>query len=295
MNGRISLGTLFLLNGLRAAAFALLCVSSVAGEIPQVKLENPQAGSVVRQAMGDLISIDGDTMVVGAAGCAVVYFRGDGGQWVRQGELQTPDGEADGFFACSVSVSGDTVAIGAPQKQTPGDHGAAYVFTRSGATWSLQQRLTASAVAQKDDFGYSVALSSNTLVVGAINACGPVTGAGSAYVFEREDTTWTQKAELTGSDPNADFFGISISVSGDTTIIGATGAAYVFRGSGATWTEQAKLTAPDSARFFGFGDSVSISGNIAIVGEDSRSCGGLSVARHMPMPETAPCGDNWHS
>ena len=105
------------------------------------------------------------------------------------------------------------------------DQGSAYVFTRSGTTWTQQAKLTASDGAADDYFGYSVALSGDTALVGAYwDDVGANYDQGSAYVFTRSGTTWTQQAKLTASDGAAgDHFGHSVALSGDTALVGATG------------------------------------------------------------------------
>jgi hypothetical protein len=189
--------------------------------------------------------------------------------------LTASDGAAGDGFANSLAISGSTAVVGASGKNSL--TGAAYVFTRTGSTWSQQAELTASDGVAGDYFGYSVAISGSTVVIGAY---GKNSGAGAAYVFGRSGTTWTQQAELTAADGGApDFFGVSVGISGSTAIVGAynknshVGAAEVFVGSGTTWTHQAELTASDgvSPDFFGF--SVAISGSTAVVGTDNAPGG----------------------
>src|SRR5262249_48052204 len=146
--------------------------------------------------------------------------------------------------------------------------GAAYVFTRSGTTWTEQPKLTASDGANSDLFGAAVAVNGDTAIVGAYQKNAQT---GAAYIFTRSGTTWTEQQALTASDgAGGDVFGYSVSVSGDTAIVGAytkntgRGAAYVFTRSGITWTEQQKLTASDAATFDYFGFSVGVSGDTAI-------------------------------
>jgi hypothetical protein len=109
--------------------------------------------------------------------------------------------------------------------------GAAYVFTGSGGTWTQQATLTATDGAANDLFGYSVALSGSTAILGAD---GKNTSTGAAYVFARSGGTWTQQIKLTASDGGtADNFGISVAIAKSTAVVGApgnqgTGAAYVF-------------------------------------------------------------------
>jgi len=193
--------------------------------------------------------------------------------------LLASDGAAGDEFGISVSVSGDTAAIGANTDDNAGgtDAGSAYVFVRSGGVWTQQQELTASDGAANDNFGASVSVSEDTAVVGAFGDDDAGSGSGSAYVFVRSGGVWTQQQKLTASDAAAnDVFGASVSVSGDTAVVGATnddnaggidaGSAYVFVRSGGVWTQQQKLTASDAAAGDGFAYSVSVSGDTAVVG-----------------------------
>jgi hypothetical protein len=226
-------------------------------------------------SFGFSVAIAGSTAVVGAdtknssAGAAYVFTR-SGTTWSQQAELTASDGAASGFFGYSVALSGSTAVVGAVGSNRTG---AAYVFLRSGSTWSQQAKLTASGGIAGDEFGYSVALSGSTAVVGAINNNA---GTGAAYVFTRSGTTWTQQAKLTASDGAAsDFFGYSVTIAKSTAVVGApdnlgTGAAYIFTGSGSAWTQKAKLTAPGSPGNDFFGYSVTLSGTTAVVGAYGR-------------------------
>ena len=233
-------------------------------------------------------SLSGDTAVIGAerdataagmdAGSAYVFV-GSGSVWSEQQKLVAPDGDAGSFFGDSVSISGDTAVVGARLAQTPGGSaGAAYVFVRSGTSWTFQQKLVASDGVSGDFFGSSVAVSGNTLIVGAYreeNAGG--FEAGSAYVFVRSGTTWIQQQKLVAPDAAAnDNFGFAVAIDGDTVVVGAfqddnqgganAGTAWVFVRSGTIWPPQQKLVASDGSAADFFGYSVSISGDTALVG-----------------------------
>ena len=124
---------------------------------------------------------------------------------------------------CSVAIAGDTIVVGAWLDDDNGtDSGSAYVFTRTGTTWTEQAKLTASDGAADDQFGISVAIAGDTIVVGAYRDDDNGTDSGSAYVFTRTGTTWTQQAKLTASDGAADDqFGSSVAIAGDTIVVGA--------------------------------------------------------------------------
>src|SRR5262245_60340160 len=220
---------------------------------------------------GSGVSISGDTAVIGAqrddhageqtAGSAYVFVR-SGTVWTQQAKLVASDPAVGDQFGSGVSISGDTAVIGAQLDDQAGelDAGSAYVFVRSGTSWTQQAKLVASDAAAADRLGISVAVAGDTAAVGA-RADDHVGGvdAGSAYVFVRTGTVWTQQAKLVASDAAAnDWFGFSIALSGDSAVIGAVyddhtggtnaGSAYLFVRSRTVWTQEAKLVASD-ARF----------------------------------------------
>lgn len=192
-------------------------------------------------------------------------------------KLTASDGAAFDLFGNAVATSGDTALVGALHSDAiSGDSGSAYVFVRSGNTWNQQVKLTPGDGAINDNFGRSLAISGDTAVIGAYNDDDNGTNSGSAYVFVRNGTTWSQQAKLTASDGAAgDRFGVSVAVSGDTAVVGSanddddgtnSGSAYVFVRSGTTWSQQAKLSASDGAPGDWLGYSVAISGETALVG-----------------------------
>ncbi|MBN1976554.1 MAG: FG-GAP repeat protein, partial [Anaerolineae bacterium] len=209
--------------------------------------------------------------------------------WTEQAKLTASDGAAEDHFGNSVALSGNTALVGAPYDEVGANYaqGSAYVFTRSGAAWTQQVKLTASDGAASEQFGASVALAGDTALVGAYgDGVGANDGQGSAYVFTRSGTAWAQQAKLTASDgAEWDQFGISVALSGDadTALVGAyydgvgandgQGSAYVFTRSGTTWTQQAHLTAADGATNDHFGDSAALSGDTALVGAFSDDVG----------------------
>jgi hypothetical protein len=251
------------------------------------------------------MSSDGNTALIGAIykrvsgkvqGAAYVFVR-SGTTWTQQAELTASDGAETDDFGWSVALSGDgnTALIGAPFKpydpaSVNSQQGAAYVFVRSGTTWTQQVELTASDGVAYDNFGRSVALSGNgnTALIGAKDK-GVQYRQGAAYVFVRSGTTWTQQVTLTASDGAAyDEFGYSAALSGDgdraligahfKTVSGNTGqgAAYLFVRSGTAWTQQAKLTTSDGAAVDHFGEAAALSGdgNTAWIGADYKTVGG---------------------
>ena len=213
--------------------------------------------------------------------------------WGAEEKLTASDGAAEDYMGFSVSLSGETALVGAHRNDAGAtETGAAYVFVRTGASWSQEAKLTASDAAANDWFGYSVSISGDTALVGARNDDDAGYTSGSAYVFVRTGTTWSQEAKLTASDAAAgDEFGWSVSIDGDTALVGATddddsgnasGSAYVFVRTGTTWSQEAKLTAPDGAENDEFGWAVSVSGDTAIVGvRYDDDDGGASGSAHV--------------
>jgi hypothetical protein len=227
---------------------------------------------------GASVAIDGNTTVVGAPGAsgpngnqgAAYVFVRNGTTWTQQQKLTVSDGVSDFYpaeFGSSVAISWNTVAVGMPGATI--DYypvGAAYVFARSGTTWTQQQKLMVSGDATVVYFGWSVAISGSTVAV--VSPCYDWSDGGficpdSVYVYVRSGTTWTLQQKLTTSDA----FG-RVAISGDTLAVGApaASAAYVFVRSGTTWTLQQKLTASDVRNAGNFGDSVAISGDTLAVG-----------------------------
>lgn len=194
-------------------------------------------------------------------------------------------------FGDAVALSGDTAVVGASDWNGPPgtQSGAAYVYQCGGATWTEQAKLTASdadADYQYDErFGQSVAISGDTLVVGAPKADDPTVGdnCGAVYVFQRSGETWTEQAKLTASDAAAGHeFGYAVATSEDTVVVTrghSSKAIYVFQRDGIAWTEQARLTASDATTDEWhelLGGSIAISGDTLAFGASF----GLDADKH---------------
>ena len=253
---------------------------------------------------GISVAVDGGTIVVGARGDdsdtgAAYVFTKPGTGWADSNtaaKLTASDGATDDEFGISVAVDGDNIVVGARGDES--DTGAAYVFTKGSGGWSETAKLTASDGAANDEFGYSVAVDGNTIVVGAHLDDDNAGQSGSAYVFIKptSDSAWataTEAIKLTASDGEAnDEFGISVAVDGNTIVVGArgnddgptgagssgTGAAYVFTRTLGVWSETLKLRAPDGLGNDWFGYSVAVAGETVLVGavddDDSGSNSG---------------------
>jgi hypothetical protein len=302
-----------------------LCASGLAAQpVPTavqqayLKASNTDAGDW----FGLPVAVSGNTVVVGApveasgatgvngnqsdnsasaAGAAYVFVR-NGSSWTQQAYLKASNTNAHDVFGWSVAISGDTIVVGAQGEasnatgvngnqanNSASNAGAAYVFVRNGTTWTQQAYLKASDTGSGASFGESVAVSGDTIVVGAPFEVGQNIISGAAYVFERVGTNWFPAALLKASNPDqGDEFGWSVAVAGNTVAVGAwlessdatgingdqsnnfaqyAGAAYVFVGSngGFTWNQQAYVKASNTATDDGFGYAVSLSGDTLLV------------------------------
>jgi hypothetical protein len=302
-----------------------------------LKASNTEAGD----AFGYEVAISGDIIVVGAvfessnatgvngnqgnnnasrSGAAYVFVR-TGTNWTQQAYLKASNTAADDFFGDGVAVSRDTIVVSSFQEDSDAtgvngdqnnnrapDSGAAYVFVRDGTNWIQQAYIKASNTGAGDAF-YKVALSGDTLAVGAPREDSNATGvngdqfnnsasfAGAAYVFVRSGTNWSQQAYLKGSNTEEGDRFAFVAVSGETLVVSAfgedssttgvngdqtnnsapdSGAAYVFVRSGTNWTQQAYLKASNTGASDRFGWSISASGDAIVAGahqEDSNATG----------------------
>ena len=334
------------------AAYVFVRSGGVWSQQAYLKASNTGAGD----RFGGTVGISGDTLVVGApnersnatgvngnqaddsvfsAGAAYVFVR-SGGAWSQEAYLKASNTGAGDQFG-SAAISGDTLVVGAMYEDSNStgingfqtdnnapNSGAAYVFTRSGGVWSQQAYIKASNSEDSDYFGASLAVSDDTLVVGAayedssatgvngIQSNNTATNSGAAYVFVRSGSVWSQQAYLKASNTGtADSFGNSVAVSGDTVVVGApveasnatgvngdqadnsafrSGAAYVFVRSGGVWSQQAYLKASNSGADDYFGDSVGVSGDTVVVGASSEASNATGVNGNQSNNTSANAG-----
>ena len=239
------------------------------------------------------VALDGDTAFVGAhedddagseSGSAYMFVR-DGITWNQQAKLTASDAAAHDLFGRAVALDGDTALVGAYYDDDNGSNsGSAYVFVRDGATWREQAKLTATDAAADDFFGASVVVDEDIVLVGAFGAYDDNTNSGSAYVFVRDATIWSQQSKLTADKaPGNHLFGRSVALDGDTALVGASnddangsdsGSVYVFVHDGTAWNQQAKLTASDAAAGDLFGWSIALDGDTAMVGASNDDVNG---------------------
>lgn len=237
---------------------------------------------------GFSVSLASNRALVGAigddaapiSGSAYIFQDNGSGDWSQVAKLKADDGTIRNRFGASVSLSGNLALVGASRENAVAlDAGAAYVFRDDGSgNWTQASKLIAENPATDDEFGWSVSLSGDVALVGALAQDGSARNSGAAYLFRDEGTGgWSRFAKLTASDEGRNqFFGWSVSISGNTALVGApgdgqfgteSGAAYVFRDYGnGDWTQIAKLTANDAAGRDWFGRSVSLAGDTALIG-----------------------------
>jgi hypothetical protein len=269
----------------------------------------------------DDASTDGSRV---GSGAVFVYTR-SGTEWSQQAYIKASNNfqnSTDDQLGRSVALSGDTIVASANNEDT-GDYysnnntGAAYVFTRSGTAWSEQTILRASNSDVEDKFGHKVDIDNNTLVVSSImedsNQATITNGtssssnndnemSGAVYVYTRSGTTWSQQAYIKASNNDgADFFGNSLSLSGDTLAVSATaedsnqtsitngstsssdnsangaGAVYIYTRSGTDWSQQAYIKPSNAIADMNFGTSVSLQGDLLVVGSQSEKSSSTTI------------------
>lgn len=227
---------------------------------------------------GSSVAVYGNTIVVGAegkakhSGGAYVFDRMTTG-WQQIAELNDPGRNAGDGFGWSVALSGSVLAVGAIGFGP--DVGRAYAFSKSRGSWHETAELEVPGTVAYDEFGGSVAVSGDTIVVGSQQH-----GlSGNAYVFTKTAKGWEQPVDLFEPDPTGmDWFGCSVAVSGPVIAVGADGhrgggRVYMFTLRSARWALATELKASGSAPDGWFGDSVSLSGETVAVGAENRASG----------------------
>ena len=249
-------------------------------------------------SFGGSVSVNGDTLVVGAPfsngaglnrGAAYVYYRDQGGvdNWGLVTTLVSGFPLDSALFGSSVSVNGDTIVVGAPRQDAGGfDRGAAYVYYRDQGgvdNWGLVTTLVSGSPQDAADFGQSVSVNGDTIVVGGPRQDAGGFARGAAYVYYRDQggvNNWGLVTTIVSGSPENDArFGESVSVDGDTIVVGEplkdgtepnSGNAYVYyrdQGGVDNWGLVTTLISDNPGNGHQFGISVSISGDVLIVGE----------------------------
>jgi len=244
----------------------------------------------INKFFGFSVSISGEYAIIGAPGDSIgtsyqgsaYIFKRTGDVWTQQAKLISSDGSNGDAFGTAVAIDGSYAVVGAPQNDVGvfTNRGSAYVFIRSGVTWTQQWHLGPTGGVTNDNFGSSVDISGAYAIVGAPYDDGPTsTNRGCAYIFSRVGSLWSQQAQLVPSYAVTDTkFGHSVSISGSSVIIGnpITFGAFVFVRNGTVWTEQAMLAdIVNGLDANGTSYAVSISGDIALVADPGFTVNGL--------------------
>lgn len=232
--------------------------------------------TVPTDSFGESVSVSGDVIVVGSTDLATV-FRYSGSSWVEEQVLTQSATTSFNDFGEAVAVSGDVIVVGSISDGFGGPgSGSAQVFRFIGSSWVEEQVLLSSTGPVGGTFGEAVSVDGDLIVVGAETDDENGVESGSASVFRFDGATWVEEQVLlpcTGAPE--DLFGVSVSVSGDTIVVGAdgdddngedSGSASVFRFNGSTWIEERLLIPSTAAADDLFGLSVSVSNNAIVVG-----------------------------
>ncbi|MGE3609640.1 MAG: fibronectin type III domain-containing protein [Bacteriovoracaceae bacterium] len=305
---------------------------------------------------GNAVAISGETIAVGAyyedsgqttitngttsasdntktnSGAVFVYKR-SGVTWSQEAYLKTPNPDLNDIFGYSVSISGDTIVAGsyaedstlttitngttASADNTKSDAGAVYVFKRTGSSWAQEAFIKASNSDSGDQFGYSCAISGDTIVVGANGEDSNQTtitngttassnnsnlASGAAYVYKRTGSNWAQEAYLKSPNPDAyDYYGATVAIHGDTIVVGAyaedsnlttitngttsstdntladSGAVYVYKRTGSSWAQEAFIKAANAGASDNFGIVVSANGDRIVVRASAEDSGQTTI------------------
>ena len=229
----------------------------------------------------------------GAMTGSVYIFTRSGSTWSQQAKIQAGDPGVEDFFGISVAINSDAtyIAVGSPGDNgtaTYDNRGAVYTFTRSGSTWTQQQKIQHSDSVYNDQFGWSVSMNSDATYIAAGAKTHTGFDYGKGYIFTRSGSTWSQQASIQSSDVQSnDNFGHSISISDDGAYIVAgayhedtggsiAGAAYIFVRSGTSWSQQQKIQSSDiqANDYFGWSSCISRDGNHVIVSAHYEGTGG---------------------
>ena len=243
---------------------------------------------------GFSVAIDTDVAVV-SAWCdddngedsgSVYVFRFDGSTWIEEQKIIASDGAENDIFGFSLDIYDEAILVGTCwHDDINPNSGAAYIYRYDGSVWIEEQKLQASDNDENDYFSWSAALSDDVAIIGASYNDDLGSKSGSAYIFRYDGSNWFEEQKLLASDGvTNDMFGLSVAIDSDTAIVGmsndddnggSSGSAYAFRFDGATWIQDAKLIPLDGTELDKFGCSVSICGDIALIGAYSDDDNGV--------------------
>ncbi len=269
------------------------------------------SGRIVGGQFGNSVGISGDYVIVGAtheerdaselnplsqSGAAYIYERNGSGTWVQVKKIVPSDRKASVQFGRTATISGNYAAVGSVAENTDAagansksSAGAVYMLERDGSgNWAQVQKVVPSDRTASDQFGCSISLSGSRILIGAqyqdLDAAGAnsLSDAGAAYIFDLVGGTWTQTQKIvSGNRESSGIFGVSVSLSGDKIVVGASqedtdvnnantlgsaGAAYIFELDGSTWTRIQKIVASDRTASYFYGSSIAITDDHVVSG-----------------------------
>ncbi len=263
-----------------ALAAALIYLSSPASAQELTEQARIAFDASLPGGTGQALALDGDTLLCGSmaqsssATGRVVVLVGGGPTWTEQAVLAPPAGSGSYSFGSALALDGDVAVVGDRTDRAGSSEGAAFVFVRSGSTWSFQQRLTAASSISDASFGVAVAVEGDTILVGAADEDLVGFFSGAAYVFRDVGGTWSEEARLQPEDAIAEqHFGSAVALEGGLAVVGADfracipgiGAVYTFERPGSTWTQTSKLQAATGAVDL-YGISLALENGFLVVG-----------------------------
>jgi len=251
-------------------------------EVQRLQANNPDG----YDGFGESVALTDRFLVVGAPDWnigrgAVHVFERDGSRWQHVQEIINPTNGLGGDFGHSVALRASTLVVGAPHEYAEpdeDDRGAVFVFEYDEPRWQLRQQFRPSDSENYDRFGFSVALSSSSMAVGAPGESDSGTiENGAVYILDYDGSEWAQTHKLLAQDKaESDRFGSALSVSGDVLAVGAdgedsgglpeNGAVYIFEHGDSGWIETQKLLANEPSASAVFGTTVAASGHRVAVG-----------------------------
>jgi hypothetical protein len=273
---------------------------------------------------GYATAISGDFVIIGAPGedngafdrgSAYIFYKDEGGSnnWGQKVKLIASDADASDQFGMAVDIDGDIALVGARFEDSNGQNaGAAYVFYRSQDgtnNWTEVKKILASDGDQDDDFGHSVGVHGNYIIIGAPGEDDGVFSAGAAYIYYRHsggNDQWGEVKKITANDAaTKDNFGAAVGITDGFVIVGAfgedsmaddAGAAYIYdqnEGSTNNWGQVAKILADDSSDYSEFGYSVAIDGEYAAVGSHADDVTGSNIGSVYMFRKDRGGDKNW--
>lgn len=273
----------------RSSSIITLALTAAALSAPVAAQCDPALDAYALRSLdgfGWSCGLSGDWAAIGCPGDQDVAYKAGAvrvrewvaGAWVERQKIYGSDSWERDHFGYSVDVDGDTLVVGAPSNANGGyRRGAVYVFVKSGDTWTETQKLGASDASDSDEFGWSVSLDGDRLLVGARAGDKPgAQNSGTAYFFDRAGGVFTQTQEVWAGDGAAvDYFGHRVDLDGDVAVVGChgnddfgtgTGSAYIYRNNAGTWSQEKKLRPGtlDSLDYFGY--DVAIEGDVVVCG-----------------------------